>query len=107
MNHEDEADDVIASPRHPYTVGLLASVPAEHVPGARLPQVPGSAPSLMNLPAGCAFAPRCFKAGAICHDTPPPLQTFENGRSALCHYPVHPVLGPVAPSTLDEKTVAA
>jgi len=95
------ADDVISSPRHPYTVGLLASVPAEHVPGARLPQVPGSAPSLVNLPVGCAFAPRCFKADAVCHETPPPLQTFEKGRSALCHYPV--VL--VRPSPTLQKTV--
>jgi peptide/nickel transport system ATP-binding protein len=81
------AADVISSPRHPYTAGLLASVPAEHEPGQRLPQVPGSTPSLANLPPGCAFAPRCFKAGPACTTTPP-VQTFADGRSALCHYPI-------------------
>lgn len=100
------ADEVIGSPRHPYTAGLLASVPAGHLPGAQLPQVPGSAPSLMNLPAGCAFAPRCFKAGAGCHDTPPPLQVFEGGRSALCHYPLSSTL-PSFPSSPNQPTVAA
>lgn len=83
------AADVIASPRHPYTAGLLASVPAEHEPGEHLPQVPGSAPSLANLPSGCAFAPRCFKAGPACTSTPP-VQQFADGRSALCHYPIEP-----------------
>ena len=83
------ADAVIMSPRHPYTAGLLASVPAEHVPGSRLPQVPGSAPSLADLPPGCAFAPRCPKAGPACN-TPPPVQHFEDGRTALCHYPITP-----------------
>jgi peptide/nickel transport system ATP-binding protein len=83
------AADVIASPRHPYTAGLLASVPAEHEPGARLPQVPGSAPSLANLPPGCAFAPRCAKAGPACNTTPP-VRHFEGGRTALCHYPIEP-----------------
>ncbi|QFU15139.1 ABC transporter ATP-binding protein [Microvirga thermotolerans] len=81
------AAEVIAAPRHPYTAGLLASVPAEHEPGERLPQVPGSAPSLANLPPGCAFAPRCFRAGPACTATPP-VQRFADGRSALCHYPI-------------------
>ena len=84
------AAEVIASPRHPYTAGLLMSVPAEHEPGTKLPQVPGSTPSLANLPPGCAFAPRCFKAGPACTTTPP-VQQFEDGRTALCHYPIEPV----------------
>jgi peptide/nickel transport system ATP-binding protein len=83
------AADVIASPRHPYTAGLLASVPAEHEPGTRLPQVPGSTPSLADLPPGCAFAPRCARAGPACATTPP-VQDFGLGRTALCHYPIEP-----------------
>jgi peptide/nickel transport system ATP-binding protein len=83
------AADVIASPRHPYTAGLLASVPAEHEPGTRLPQVPGSTPSLADLPPGCAFAPRCARAGPACAATPP-VQDFGHGRTALCHYPIEP-----------------
>lgn len=81
------AADVIASPRHPYTAGLLLSVPAEHPPGEHLPQIPGSAPSITNLPPGCAFAPRCPRAQAVC-TTPPPLVQFEDGRTALCHFPI-------------------
>jgi len=83
------AADVIASPRHPYTAALLASVPAEHEPGTRLPQVPGSTPSLADLPPGCAFAPRCARAGPACATTPP-VQDFGHGRTALCHYPIEP-----------------
>ena len=81
------ADAVMAQPHHPYTAGLLASVPAEHEPGTRLQQVPGQAPSLADLGQGCAFAPRCGKASSICN-TPPPLQQLANGRSALCHHPI-------------------
>jgi peptide/nickel transport system ATP-binding protein len=83
------AEEVIASPRHPYTAGLLASVPAEHEPGTRLPQVPGSTPSLADLPPGCAFAPRCARAAPTCATTPP-VQQFEGGRTALCHFPIEP-----------------
>jgi peptide/nickel transport system ATP-binding protein len=92
------AAEVIASPRHPYTAGLLASVPAEHEPGERLPQVPGSTPSLANLPPGCAFAPRCFKAGPACNTTPP-VQDFGGGRTALCHYPIESESCPPLSST--------
>jgi len=63
---------------------------AEHEPGTRLPQVPGSTPSLADLPVDCAFAPRCPKAGPACTTTPP-VQHFEDGRTALCHYPIEPV----------------
>jgi peptide/nickel transport system ATP-binding protein len=95
------AADVIAAPRHPYTAGLLASVPSEHEPGERLPQVPGSTPSLANLPPGCAFAPRCANAGPACNTTPP-VQRFEDGRTALCHYPIESV--PCQPPSLTSTT---
>jgi len=81
--------DVLRSPVHPYTAGLLASVPSEHVPGSRLPQVPGAAPVLSALPTGCSFAPRCPRAAAVC-STPVPVQQFEDGRTALCHIPITP-----------------
>jgi peptide/nickel transport system ATP-binding protein len=81
------ADDVMAQPHHPYTAGLLASVPAEHEPGTRLQQVPGQAPSLTDLGQGCAFAPRCAKASSAC-STAPPLQRSATGRSVLCHHPL-------------------
>ena len=54
---------LFANPRHPYTRGLMASIPAVPLPGAnsdvRLVEIPGMVPSLTKLPKGCAFAPRC------------------------------------------------
>ncbi|MFN3293088.1 MAG: ABC transporter ATP-binding protein [Gemmobacter sp.] len=81
------AAQVIASPRHPYTRGLMDSVPAGHTPGQPLPQIPGSTPSLINLPAGCPFRTRCAHATDACQ-TPPPLSGTEH--VALCHHPLRP-----------------
>jgi peptide/nickel transport system ATP-binding protein len=78
---------VIAAPRHPYTRGLLASVPTQHEPGRPLPQIPGSTPSLANLPSGCPFRVRCGQAQPVC-STVPPLVSYEDGRAVLCHHPV-------------------
>ena len=54
--------DVLSRPRHPYTQGLLDSVPSRSVRGARLKQIPGMPPSVLDLPAGCAFRERCARA---------------------------------------------
>src|SRR5690606_14991901 len=51
--------DVFASPGHPYTAGLLASIPRIDVAQERLPAIPGQPPDLRHLPEGCAFRPRC------------------------------------------------
>ena len=80
------ADDVLERPRHPYTRGLLDSVPAATAPGQRLKQISGSAPSPLRLPTGCAFRERCSRAGAAC-SVMPDMQTLD-GRSLRCHYPV-------------------
>jgi peptide/nickel transport system ATP-binding protein len=59
--------DLFALPRHPYTRGLLASIPVPgRAPGARLVPIPGTVPSLADMPSGCAFAPRCARADAAC-----------------------------------------
>jgi peptide/nickel transport system ATP-binding protein len=59
--------DVIRSPRHPYTIGLLSTrAHGGRLSGSRLPTIPGSPPDLANLPPGCAFAPRCGWAAAEC-----------------------------------------
>jgi peptide/nickel transport system ATP-binding protein len=64
--------ELFARPDHPYTHGLLASIPR---PGAaRLTPIPGQLPPLTDLPAGCAFAERCAWAQETCHDQPPPVQ---------------------------------
>ena len=77
---------VLGAPLHPYTRGLLDSLPAMAEPGHRLRQIPGMAPSLLALPAGCPFAPRCPRADAACAATPPEARL--PGRLALCHHPI-------------------
>jgi peptide/nickel transport system ATP-binding protein len=81
-------EEVLSAPLHPYTRGLLDSLPATAEPGQRLRQIPGTAPSLLSLPPGCPFQPRCPRATEVCA-TPPPR--VERGtRLALCHHPLEP-----------------
>ena len=62
--------DVLDHPQHPYTRGLIDSLPSANERGARLRQIPGMTPSLLDMPAGCAFAPRCPHADAACETRP-------------------------------------
>ncbi len=80
-------DDVLDRPIHPYTHGLLGSVPSRGVRGEPLRQIPGSTPSLARLPEGCAFRPRCGFATDACA-TAPPETRFEGGRTARCCNPL-------------------
>jgi peptide/nickel transport system ATP-binding protein len=67
--------DVFYNAQHPYTWGLLASIPSPDRPRtARLPSIKGSPPSLINLPPGCPFSPRCAFAFARCREEAPPLR---------------------------------
>jgi peptide/nickel transport system ATP-binding protein len=77
---------VLSAPLHPYTRGLLDSLPAAARPGERLNQIPGSTPSLLSLPPGCPFAPRCPRATEACRADPPVVT--RPGRMALCHHPL-------------------
>ncbi len=77
---------VLRSPRHPYTAGLLGSMPGLTEPGAELRQIPGTAPSLLALSPGCAFAPRCSRAGAAC--AVEPGATTALGRTWRCYHPL-------------------
>jgi peptide/nickel transport system ATP-binding protein len=81
-----DAADVLDAPRHPYTRGLLDSVPAATQPGARLRQIRGSTPSLLRLGPGCAFRERCDRADAECA-TLPGLEATD-GRSVRCVHPL-------------------
>jgi len=81
-----DAADVLDAPRHPYTRGLLDSVPAATQPGMRLRQIRGSTPSLLRLGPGCAFRERCDRADAECA-TLPALETAD-GRSVRCVHPL-------------------
>jgi peptide/nickel transport system ATP-binding protein len=81
-----DAGEVLDGPRHPYTRGLLDSVPAATAPGQRLKQISGSTPSLLRLGAGCAFRDRCGRAGSACGAMP--AMTTVDGRALRCHYPL-------------------
>jgi len=63
-------DDILDHPMHPYTRGLLDSIPSRNTPGKPLSQIPGMSPSLARLDAGCAFRERCERAHADCHPAP-------------------------------------
>ena len=77
---------LLRDPRHPYTAGLIASLPAMAAPGTPLVQIPGTTPSLLSLPPGCPFAPRCDFATSDCN-TEPEI-TFERDRGWRCFHPV-------------------
>jgi len=65
-------EELFANPRHPYTRGLLSSVPRlDEVRHAELRTIEGTPPDLLNPPKGCPFVPRCYFARAICNTMPP------------------------------------
>lgn len=82
--------DVFAHPRHPYTIGLMRSIPrlgeatALKRQGIPLPTIAGSVPSLIQLPQGCSFAPRCPYAIDACRADVPPLFDAGNGKKSRC-----------------------
>jgi peptide/nickel transport system ATP-binding protein len=84
---EATVEALFENPRHPYTRGLMASMPEvisqDTRADARLTEIPGMVPSLTNLPPGCAFAPRCTLAIDRCRAEYPPLQDFD-GHLAAC-----------------------
>ena len=77
---------VLDRPLHPYTHGLIGSVPSRNARGRRLRQIPGMTPSLLNLPVGCAFRSRCPRAAAVCEQDPPDSFPIE-GRTLRCFHP--------------------
>jgi peptide/nickel transport system ATP-binding protein len=78
--------DVLRAPLHPYTRGLLDSLPALAAPGQKLTQIPGSTPSPLNVSPGCPFAPRCSHADDLCRSEPPRVGDQRHG--AFCHHPL-------------------
>ncbi len=91
---EGPLDEVFASPVHPYTDGLIRSLPKVRQQGLFVPKgeyytMQGSLPELKAIPKGCVFAPRCSRATDECLKTDPPLEPMGPKRSAAC---VHPLL---------------
>jgi oligopeptide transport system ATP-binding protein len=87
-------DDVFARPAHPYTEGLMSSIPQVEAKGGRLQPIIGQPPNLARIPSGCSFHPRCAhrrlgaaaRPGGECSIDVPPLRPVLPGREAACHY---------------------
>jgi peptide/nickel transport system ATP-binding protein len=79
-------DAVLDAPLHPYTLGLIGSVPSRNRRGVPLAQIPGMAPSALALPVGCSFRPRCPRADAACVAAPT-LEEIHPSRWARCFHP--------------------
>jgi peptide/nickel transport system ATP-binding protein len=77
---------LFAEPQHPYTIGLLASIPKLHLEQRRLPVIEGQVPNPLRLQPGCRFAPRCPFATQKCRGEEPPLREVTAGHHAACWY---------------------
>jgi oligopeptide transport system ATP-binding protein len=79
------ADEIFADPKHPYTQGLIKSVPRlDKENKQRLYSIPGQPPNVINLPECCPFFPRCDRAMDICKSKYPPATNIGNGRNVAC-----------------------
>jgi len=102
-----EVRELFAAPRHPYTQGLIGSIPILGVIKDQLEVIPGSVPNLVNLPQGCRFAPRCRArvehALSICTEVNPGLRAAGPGHTVRCwlyhHSPEHGHTAPLAVSS--------
>jgi oligopeptide transport system ATP-binding protein len=79
--------EVFANPRHPYTKGLLDSVPVSAVRGEELKSIGGSPPDLHSIPKGCAYQARCPLVGDVCRTDRPTLNVVGSRHHAACHFP--------------------
>jgi dipeptide transport system ATP-binding protein len=86
LMEQRSAHDLFATPLHPYTEALMASLPERSMGSARLATIPGMVPGLYDRPSGCLFAPRCNKRQAAC-DQRPALQPTHKG-TVRCHFPL-------------------
>jgi oligopeptide/dipeptide ABC transporter ATP-binding protein len=84
---EGDVYDVLKQPRHPYTRRLIDALPKLGRPEQRLVPIEGRPPDPANLPAGCPFAPRCYKAKPECEESALPLVPSGNGRAVRCLFP--------------------
>jgi oligopeptide transport system ATP-binding protein len=78
--------EIYRRPAHPYTKGLLASIPRLDQKGRELYAIKGLPPNLLHIPPGCAFNPRCPMAQAVCRTEVPPLYEVSPTRASACHF---------------------
>jgi oligopeptide transport system ATP-binding protein len=86
---QGDVHTIFASPRHPYTIGLMESLPRLTVDDDWLRPIPGQPPSMISLPPGCPFHPRCFLAQGrnVCREEVPPLRPIEeSAHLSACHF---------------------
>ncbi|MFN7008790.1 MAG: ABC transporter ATP-binding protein [Allorhizobium sp.] len=81
-------EDIINRPAHPYTRGLLDSIPRITDRQHRLSQIPGTVPDIRKLGLGCSFRDRCFRAQALCAEKTPELAPVRASLDAACHFPL-------------------
>jgi oligopeptide/dipeptide ABC transporter ATP-binding protein len=79
---------IFAAPRHPYTLGLMSSLPRLDADLEQLAPIPGSPPNLIDLPPGCSFHPRCrvSRGRELCRTQVPPLYEVGGGQRSACHF---------------------
>ncbi|MFB9237355.1 ABC transporter ATP-binding protein [Plantactinospora siamensis] len=85
VEHAD-VHSLYRAPAHPYTKGLLESIPRLDQRGHRLASIKGLPPNLMAIPSGCAFHPRCPYRRDVCADVVPPSLALGGGRTSACHF---------------------
>ncbi|MGQ0629889.1 MAG: ABC transporter ATP-binding protein [Sporichthyaceae bacterium] len=83
---EASVHDLYANPAHPYTKGLLGSIPRLDLKGQDISVIKGLPPTLTRMPSGCAFHPRCSRRTSRCERDSPPLYSISPGRGSACHY---------------------
>ncbi len=84
---ERSAEDLFATPQHPYTQALMAAMPERSDGLTRLATIPGMVPGMYDRPHGCLFAPRCAYAQDSCRSQRPPLQSWQQG-TVRCQFPL-------------------
>jgi oligopeptide/dipeptide ABC transporter ATP-binding protein len=84
---QGSVQDIFTRPAHPYTQGLMRSIPSLDAPRkSKLWTVEGTVPGLRDLPSGCRFHPRCPHAASLCRETDPELLALAPGHAAACHW---------------------
>jgi peptide/nickel transport system ATP-binding protein len=83
---QGKTETVLGQPAHPYTRGLIRSIPSSNKPGQPLYQIPGITPALARLPTGCAFKARCDRSTHAC-EVKPTLMSAADEHHYLCHFP--------------------